>query len=59
MAKIKLTLVKSKIDRPQKQKDTLKALGLTKINGTAEHEANDQILGMVEKVKHLITVEEL
>lgn len=59
MAKIKLTQVKSVIDRPQNQKDTMYALGLRKMNSSVEHEATPQILGMVEKVKHLITVVEL
>lgn len=59
MAKIKLTQVKSIIDRPQRQKDTMYALGLRKMNSSVEHEATAQVLGMVEKVKHLITVEEL
>lgn len=59
MAKIKLTQVKSIIDRTQRQKDTMYALGLRKMNSSVEHEASAQILGMVEKVKHLITVEEL
>lgn len=59
MAKIKLTQVKSIIDRPQNQKDTMYALGLRKMNSSVEHEATPQILGMVEKVKHLITVVEL
>jgi len=59
MAKIKITQVKSIIDRSQRQKDTMLALGLKKINASVEHEATSQILGMVEKVKHLITVEQL
>lgn len=59
MAKIKLTQVKSIIDRTQRQKDTMYALGLRKMNSSVEHEASAQVLGMVEKVKHLITVEEL
>lgn len=58
MAKIKITQVKSVIDRSQKQKDTVRALGLRKINHTVEQEATPQVLGMVEKVKHLIKVEE-
>ncbi len=58
MAKVKITQIKSSIDRPKRQKDTLKALGLRKINQTVEHEANPQILGMVVKVNHLIKVEE-
>lgn len=59
MAKIKITQVKSVIDRTQKQKATMTALGISKVNGSVEHEATPQILGMVEKVKHLITVEYL
>ena len=59
MAKIKITQVKSGIDRPKKQKDTLRALGLRKMNHTVEQEATPQILGMVKKVAHLITVEEV
>lgn len=59
MAKIKVTQVKSIIDRSKKQKATIKALGLKKINASVEHEATPQILGMVEKVRHLVNVEEL
>jgi len=59
MKKIKVTLVKSPIDRPQRQKDTLQALGLGKMNSSKEVEATPQILGMVNKVNHLITVEEV
>lgn len=58
MAKIKLTQVKSIIDRPKKQKETMKALGLRKMHQTVEKEATPQILGMVNKVKHLLQVEE-
>ncbi|HEV2833236.1 MAG TPA: 50S ribosomal protein L30 [Hanamia sp.] len=59
MKKIKITLVKSGIDRPERQKLTLQALGLNKVNATKEVEATPQILGMVNKVNHLIKVEEL
>ena len=59
MKKIKITLEKSPIDRPERQKLTLQALGLNKINATKEVEATPQILGMVRKVTHLIKVEEL
>ncbi len=59
MKKIKITLVKSPIDRPERQKQTLKALGLNKMNASREVEATDQILGMVRKVEHMISVEEL
>ena len=58
MSKIKITLVKSTIDRPQDQKDTVKALGIKKVYQTVEKEANPQILGMVRKVSHLIKVVE-
>ena len=58
MAKIKITQVKSIIDRPKKQKETMKALGLRKMNQTVEKEVTPQILGMVNKVKHLLQVEE-
>ena len=58
MKKIKITLVKSPIDRPERQKQTLKALGLNKANATKEVTATPQILGMVRKVEHLVKVEE-
>ena len=58
MKKIKITLVKSPIDRPERQKKTLKALGLNKLNATKEVAATPQILGMVNKVNHLVKVEE-
>jgi large subunit ribosomal protein L30 len=59
MKKIKITLVKSPIDRPERQKLTLQALGLNKTNSSKEVEVTPQILGMVRKVTHLIKVEEL
>lgn len=59
MKKIKITLVKSPIDRPNRQKLTLQALGLNKMNSTKEVEATPQIEGMVRKVEHLVTVEEV
>ena len=59
MAKVTITLVKSGIDRPERQKRTLIALGLRKMLATVEVEATPQILGMVRKVNHLVTVEEL
>ena len=58
MAKIKLTQLKSIIDSTKRQKATMRALGLKKINGTVEVEGTPQILGMVAKVKHLLKVEE-
>ena len=59
MKKIKITLVKSPIDRPERQKLTLQALGLNKTNSSKEVEATPQILGMVRKVNHLIKVEDV
>lgn len=59
MGKLKITQVRSVIKRPGRQKDTMKALGLNKINQSVEHEATPQIVGMVNKVKHLISVEEI
>ena len=59
MAKIKIKKVRSEINRPERQKRTLLALGLRKINQTVEVEATPQILGMVNKVKHLVDVEEI
>ena len=59
MKKIKITLVKSPIDRPERQKLTLKALGLNKLHATKEVEATPQILGMVRKMNHLVSVEEV
>ena len=59
MGKIKVTQVKSAIRRPERQKLTLVALGITKLHQTIEVEATPQILGMVSKVSHLVTVEEV
>lgn len=58
MAQVKITQVKSVIDRPQRQKDTIKALGLKRINDSVVKEATPQILGMVTKVNHLVKVEQ-
>ncbi|MDP6922277.1 MAG: 50S ribosomal protein L30 [Lutibacter sp.] len=59
MAKIRITQVRSSIRRPQRQKATLEALGLRKIDQTVDQEATPTILGMVNKVKHLVSVEEI
>ncbi|MFD2891079.1 50S ribosomal protein L30 [Flavobacterium chuncheonense] len=58
MAKILVKQVKSKINCPLTQKRTLEALGLRKLGQVVEHDANPAILGMVNKVKHLVSVEE-
>ena len=57
MAKIKVTKRKSAINRTLNQKRTLEALGLRKIGQVVEHEDTPYILGMVNKVKHLVSVE--
>ena len=59
MGKIKITQVKSAIKKPVRQKRTLEALGIRKLHQTIEVEATPQILGMVNKVMHLVEVEEV
>jgi large subunit ribosomal protein L30 len=59
MKKIKITQIKSGIDRSERQKLTLLALGLRKLNASKEVVATPQILGMVNKVSHLVKVEEV
>jgi large subunit ribosomal protein L30 len=59
MAKIKITQTRSRICCNQRQRATLDALGLTKLNKSVEHEGTPQILGMVNKVHHLVKVENL
>ena len=57
MAKIKITQIKCVIDRSERQKRTMKALGLSKLNQSVEVEANAAIIGMVRKVNHLVAIE--
>lgn len=57
MAKVKITQVRSTIDRPENQKRTVRALGFTKLNQTLEKEITPQIEGMIKKVAHLLKVE--
>lgn len=57
MAKIKITQIKSVIDRSERQKKTIEALGLKRINHSVEVEATAAIIGMVRKVNHLVAVE--
>ena len=59
MAKLKITQKRSVIGRPARQKATMEALGLRKINATVEVEGTPQVLGMVRKVSHLVEVVEL
>ena len=56
MATIKIKQIKSGIDRPERQKRTLRALGFKKMNQTIEKEGTPQVLGMIAKVAHLVTV---
>lgn len=58
MAKIKVKQLKSSIKKPQNQKRTLTALGLKRIGQVVEHDATPNILGMINKVKHLVSTEE-
>ncbi len=59
MSQIKITQVKSVIDRPEQQKRTIAALGLRKLQHSVVHEETPQILGMLRKVNHLVIVEQI
>jgi large subunit ribosomal protein L30 len=59
MNKVKIKQIKSGIGRPVRQKRTLQALGLRRMHHSIEVEATPQILGMIDKVKHLLTIEEV
>ena len=59
MAKIKITQIKSVIDQSERQKKTMQALGLKKLNQAVEVEATPAIIGMVRKVNHLVAVESI
>lgn len=59
MKNIKITQVRSIIDQSQRQKDTVKALGLRRINAIVIKEGTPQIMGMIAKVRHLVTIEEI
>ncbi|MGL6014797.1 MAG: 50S ribosomal protein L30 [Selenomonadaceae bacterium] len=59
MAKLKITLTRSLIGRPENQRATVKALGLRKLNSSIEQEDSATVRGMIHKVEHLVTVEEL
>ncbi|WP_291866158.1 50S ribosomal protein L30 [Maribacter sp.] len=58
MTKIKVKQLRSGIKRPQNQKRTLEALGLKRIGQVVEHDATPSVLGMINKVKHLVSTEE-
>jgi large subunit ribosomal protein L30 len=59
MSKVRITQVRSAINRPMRQKLTIRALGIKKLNRPKDHEATPQVLGMIAKVKHLLKVEEI
>ena len=59
MKKLRITQIKSGIDRSERQKQTLVALGLKKLHNPRDHEATPQILGMIRAVEHLLKVEEI
>ena len=59
MAKVKITQTRSRIGSTKRQKSTLDALGLKKMNRTVEHENTPQIQGMIKKILHLVKVEEV
>ncbi len=59
MSKVRISQVRSVIGRPERQKLTIKALGLGKINKSVEVELTPQINGMVKKVNHLVSVTEI
>lgn len=59
MGRVRLTMVRSVIDQSKRQKATMQALGLRKMNQSREHDLNPQIEGMIKKVAHLVTVENI
>ena len=58
MGKVIITQVRSAINRTKRQKNTITALGIKKLNNPVEHEATPQIMGMIQTVSHLVKVEE-
>lgn len=59
MAQLKITQIKSIIDRSERQKRSIEALGLKKMNDSVVHEDTPQILGIIRKVNHLVKVEKI
>lgn len=59
MARVRITQVRSTIDRPKTQKQAIKSLGLGKINRSVELENNDSLAGIIRKIQHLVKVEEI
>ena len=59
MKKVRVTQIRSAINRPNRQKLTIAALGIKKLNRPIDHELTPQVEGMINKVKHLLKVEEI
>ncbi|MFL2648051.1 MAG: 50S ribosomal protein L30 [Candidatus Actinomarinales bacterium] len=59
MAKVKITLKRSLIGQGHKSRETIKSLGLKKINSSVQRELDDSLSGMLNVVSHLVTVEEV
>ncbi len=59
MAKLKITQVNSTIRRPERQKRTLEALGIRRMNQSVVQEDTPQLRGMIDRVRHLVSVEEV
>jgi large subunit ribosomal protein L30 len=59
MARLRITLTRSVIGHPQDQKDTARALGLTKMNRSVTRPDRPEVRGMARKIRHLVTVEEV
>jgi large subunit ribosomal protein L30 len=59
MAKVRITQIKSSIGQPERQKRILAALGLKKMHQSVEHDDTPQVMGMVNKLKHLVKAEKL
>ena len=59
MGKIRITKIKSTIEKDERQKRTMQALGLNKMGATNELEASDAVKGMIRKVHHLVKVENI
>ena len=59
MAKVKITLTRSLIGRPETQRATVRSLGLRKLNSSVEREMNDALKGQIHRVEHLVKVENI
>ena len=59
MGKIKITQVRSALDRGARQRGTIRALGLKRVGGSVVHEDRPEIRGMIRAVRHLVEVEEM